>query len=226
MGRRAPCRNLVLCLRAAACPFREPAPRPKRGSPRPAAVPGPGGRTAGTAVSPTRPLAGKDTHLSEPRAAHRKSRCLHGELCARARGPQLPTPLPHGKQAEPQRQGSWSGPLPPSSTPVPVPDCPGHPPNRHPRAGTVPLPLPPCGGWGGRWRQPPGSPAPRLSPSPAFPSWVTLTQRTCGVPIYLQNIKKFIIYILTPVLPFYTCTSLEKVKIFKKRKRKGITRWE
>lgn len=103
---------------------------------------------AGTAVSPTRPLAGKDTHLSEPRAAHRKSRCLHGELCARARGPQLPTPLPHGKRAEPQRQGSWSGPLPPSSTPVPVPDCPGHPPNRHPRAGTVPLPLPPCGGRG------------------------------------------------------------------------------
>lgn len=108
----------------------------------------------------------------------------------------------------------------------PCPRLPWPPTKPTPEGGNCPPAPSSLWGVGGRWRQPPGSPAPRLSPSPAFPSWVTLTQRTCGVPIYLQNIKKFIIYILTPVLPFYTCTSLEKVKIFKKRKRKGITRWE
>jgi hypothetical protein len=50
-------------------------------------------------------------------------------------------------------------------------------------------------------------------------SWTTLAQRTQRIPIYLQILKShLVIYILTPILPFYTCTSLEKIKTLKKRK--------
>lgn len=124
--------------------------------------------------------------LSEPRAEHRKSRCLHGELCARAWGPQLPTPLPHGKWEEPQRQGPavsslprgllvWSPPTKQHTDPCPR--LPWPPTKPTPEAGNCPSDPSSLSG-AARWRQPAGSPAPRVSPSLAFPSWVTLTQRT------------------------------------------------
>lgn len=61
-----------------------------------------------------------------------------------------------------------------------------------------------------------------------FQSWTTLARRTQRIPLYLQNIKKsLIIYILTPILPLYTCTSLEKIKTKTKQKNKKlITRWK
>lgn len=156
VDRRAPCRKLVLCLRAAGCPFRESAPRPERGSPQPAAVPRPGGRTAGTAVSPTRPLTGKDTRIKvNPGLCTGSPGACTGSCVQEPGDPSSPPRCHTGDRRRPRDkarpfpaspEGSWSGPLPLSSTPIPAPDCPGHPPNRHPRVGTVPGPLPPRGG--------------------------------------------------------------------------------
>lgn len=95
---------------------------------------------------------------------------------------------------QPLKRGPWPGPLLPGSRHSSVPGSPG-----------------PGWGWGVRVRGVSVPPTLSVSTSLCTQPWVTLAQKTRGIPIYLQNIKKSVYHLhISPILPFYTCTSVEK----------------
>lgn len=151
-----------------------------------------------------------------------------GAVCPRGQGPQPPTPRPQEKRAESQRQDLAVASLlrgsriqsPPTKQRInPALRLLG--PHAGGRLGlSVAVcewgrPLSPCQGGDGRGKGSGSRWAPLRSVFAfhfAFQSCITLVQRTQGIPIYLQNIKKSVHLHIKPHSAFYTCTSSEKIK--------------
>lgn len=158
-----------------------------------------------------------------------------GAMCPRGQGPQPPTPLPQEKRAESQRQDLAVASLrrgsriqsPPTKQRINSalrllgPHARGH--RRLSvqaechggcASGAGPFLLVREGRGGeraaGANRGPPCAQC--FAFHFAFQSCITLVQRTQGIPIYLQNIKKSVHLHIKPHSAFYTCTSSEKIK--------------